>query len=104
MAEYDIRITDSAERDILEIARYISSELYAAEAALKLVDEIAAAISALSSIPQKYAYVLDERLRKLGYRKINLKNYIIFFCIDEDTRSVTVERVLYGRRDWLRIL
>ena len=103
-SSYNFRITDLAERDILEIARYIISELHAVEAAIKLVDEIDSVISALASMPQRYAFVLDERLRNLGYRKVNVKNYIIFFCIDKDRHIVNIERILYGRRDWMRIL
>lgn len=40
----------------------------------------------------------------LGYRKLIVKNYIVFFTIDEPNKVVDVERILYGRRDWLRIL
>lgn len=104
MEQYDVRITDLAERDILEIVRYITSELSAIEAALKLLDEIGEAISSLYSMPQKYSLVLDDRLRNLGYRKVSVRNYLVFYCIDEDNHVVNVERVLYGRRDWMRVL
>ena len=104
MKPYEICITDLAERDILEISRYIVHELHAASAALKLLDEIDAAIFKCRVTPQIYGLVLDERLRNLGYRKINIKNYLIFFRIDEEHHVINIERVLYGKRDWLRIL
>ena len=104
MKRYDIFITDLAERDILEIARYISAELRAPDTALRFIDEIDEAVSKLELMPYKYALVLDEHLRGHGYRKVSIKNYIVFYRIDEDRRVVNVERVLYGRRDWIRIL
>ena len=103
MKTYEINITDIAERDILEIARYVMQESYNVDTALRLIDEIETAISKLADMPH-YALVLDERLRKLGYRKINVKNYIVFFCIDEENLVVNIERILYSRRDWTRIL
>jgi toxin ParE1/3/4 len=48
--------------------------------------------------------VADERLAAIGYRKLIVKNYIIFFSIDEKAKVVDVERILYGRRNWRAIL
>jgi plasmid stabilization system protein ParE len=45
-----------------------------------------------------------ERLASMGYRKLQVKNYIAFFTINEKDGVVDVERILYTRRDWLRIL
>jgi plasmid stabilization system protein ParE len=40
----------------------------------------------------------------MGYRKLIVKNYIAFFTVDEKAKTIDVERILYARRDWLRIL
>jgi plasmid stabilization system protein ParE len=48
--------------------------------------------------------VTDERLAMKGYHKLPVKNYIIFFTIDEKSKVVDVERILYARRDWYLIL
>ena len=103
MKTYEINITDIAELDILEAARYLTQELYTIESALRLVDEIENTISKLAYMPH-YAFVIDERLRNLGYRKVNVRNYIVFFCIDEEHNVVNIERVLHGRQNWLKIL
>ena len=62
------------------------------------------AMAGLSDMPQRCPLVADERLSQMGYRKLPVKNYIMFFSIDEKNNVVDVERILYGRRDWLRIL
>jgi plasmid stabilization system protein ParE len=33
-----------------------------------------------------------------------VKNYMMFYTINEDEKTVDVIRFLYGRRDWKRIL
>jgi plasmid stabilization system protein ParE len=55
-------------------------------------------------MPQKCPPVTDERLAVMGYRKLLVKNYIVFFTIDEQSKIVDVERILYARRDWHYIL
>ena len=35
---------------------------------------------------------------------IVVKTHLIFFVIREEIKTVSIMRVLYGRRDWLRIL
>ena len=58
----------------------------------------------MTDMPQKCPLVRDERLASIGYRKLLVKNYVVFFTIDEKAKVVDVERILYARRDWLRIL
>jgi plasmid stabilization system protein ParE len=55
-------------------------------------------------MPQKSPAVRDDRLVSMGYRKLLIKNYVVFFTIDEQSQVVNLERILYARRDWLRIL
>ena len=68
---------------------------------MELLEE---AMSSLTEMPQRCPLLVDERLFQKGYRKIIVKNYVVFFSIDEKNYVVDIERILYGRRDWLRIL
>ena len=67
----------------------------------KLFEE---AMLSLSDMPQRCPLVSDDRLSQMGYRKLIVKNYVVFFSIDEKNKVVDVERILYGRRDWIRFL
>jgi plasmid stabilization system protein ParE len=69
-----------------------------------MMDIIEKTIGGLEEMPQRYPLVAEERLAAMGYRKSIIKNYIAFFTIDEKNKIVDVERILYARRDWLRIL
>lgn len=104
MARYRVDVSEPAESDIRDIIRYISAQLSAPMAATKMMDALEEAIAGLADMPQKCPPVTDERLASAGYRKLILNNYIVFFTIDEKLKVVDVERILYARRDWLRIL
>lgn len=103
MAKYRVDISEPTENDLRDIVRYISAQLSAPMTALKMMDTMEEAIARLALMPQK-CFVTDEKLAMLGYRKLPVKNYIVFFTIDEKLKVVDVERILYARRDWQRIL
>jgi len=104
MAKYRVDVSKPAENDLRDIVRYISAQLSAPITALKMMDIIEEAITGLAVMPQKCPSVTDERLAMMGYRKLLVKNYIVFFTIDEKSKTVDVERILYARRDWRHIL
>ncbi len=104
MANYKIAVSEPAENDLRDIVRYISAQLSAPMTALKMMDTIEEAIAGLSDIPKKYPLVSDDRLKAMGYHKLLVKNYIVFFSVDDKSNIVDVERILYARRDWLHIL
>lgn len=104
MENYDIVISEPAEKDLRDILRYIATQLSVPVTAEKMMDAMEEAIAALGLMPQKYPLVNDERLADLGYHKLIVKNYIVFYTIDETLKVVNVERILYAKRDWQYIL
>lgn len=104
MAKYRVDISEPAENDLRDIVRYIASQLSALISALNMMELLEEAMAGLSDLPQRCPMIADERLSQLGYRKLNVKKYVVFFSIDEKNKEVDVERILYGRRDWLGIL
>ncbi len=104
MERYRVDISEPAENDLRSIVRYISAQLSAPITALKMMDIIEEAVSGLAVMPQKYPFVVDERLAMLGYYKLLVKNYVIFFTIDEKSKVVDIERILYAKRNWRHIL
>lgn len=104
MDRYRIDISEPAENDLRDIVRYISTQLTAPVTALKMMETIEEAIIDLADNPRKCPLIQDERLAVMGYRKLIVKNYIVFYTIDEASKVVDVQRVLYARRDWRNIL
>ncbi|MCL1829289.1 MAG: type II toxin-antitoxin system RelE/ParE family toxin [Oscillospiraceae bacterium] len=101
---YKVRITRPAQTEMRGIYRHIAEELsnpIAAERRIALIDE---AIQSLKKNPARFALVRDDYLASKGFRLITVKNHLVLYIIRENVHTVSVMRVLYGRRDWKRLL
>lgn len=101
---YIIKITAQAEEQLREIIKYITSELKAPKAALYLLNEIEHSISSLSRFPQRITLTEEDPWRSKGIHKMPVKNFLIYFWIDEEKSMVQVTSVIYGKRDQLKQL
>ena len=101
---YSLHITDIAEDDILSAVRYITNALKAPAAANNLLDEIEKHEEILENSPNIYPFVKDEYLAQQGIKFVMIKNYILFYIVNEDEKVVTAIRFLHSRRDWKNIL
>ncbi len=104
MKTYKIEVSEAAEHDLRDIMRYISAQLSAPITAMGLIEILEGAMYGLANMPKGYPLVSDERLAFLGYRKLVVKNYIIFFTIEEKESTVNIERILYAKRQWRMFL
>ena len=101
---YTLDVTNIAEEDILDTISYIANVLKAPAAANNLLDEIERHEEILENTPNIYPFVPDEYLAQRGLKFTRIKNYLLFYTVNEDERIVTVIRFLYARRDWKNIL
>jgi len=101
---YHIRVLQLAQSDIREIHRYISEDLSNPEAAVRRIKKIETLIRSLTNIPARLPLVLDDYLASKGLRMMVVKTHLVFFVIREDIKTVSVIRILYARRDWMRLL
>jgi toxin ParE1/3/4 len=101
---YLLNISEIAEEDILSTVSYIANVLKSPTAANNLLDEIEKYEETLETTPNLFPFVSDEYLAKKGLKFVMIKNYIMFYTINEDEKTVRVIRFLYGRRDWKNIL
>ena len=88
--KYEVKVTRQAMAQMKEIVHYISAELLAPEAANKLLDKMRDAIAALSFMPKKYALIEEEPWKHEGVRKIIVKNFLIYYWVDEENFKVQV--------------
>lgn len=101
---YKIQITESAENDLRAVGLYISNELLEFSIAKKVVSKIGESIIKSEKLPLRNALVSDDRLALQGIRRILVDNYIVFYIVTEETKTVTIIRILYNRRDWINLL
>ena len=101
---YKIRIMKPAQIEMRETYQYIAEDLQNPTAASRRITLIDEAIQSLKKNPTRFPLVRDDYLASKGYRMIVVKNHLVFFVVREEAKAVSVMRVLYGRRDWLRML
>ena len=104
MDVYKIELTEPAENDIRDIARYIAAQLNAPVTAINMVNTIRKAISKLETGAFLNPLVRDDRLATMGYRALVIKNDIAFYIINEKEKAVVIDRIIYRRRDWQNII
>ena len=104
MTEYAIKITHQAQEQMREIASYISEELKAPDAALHLLDILENAITSLAQMPQRIALTEEEPWRSNGIHKMPVKNFLVYFWIDEENTRVQVTAIVYVKRNQIRQL
>ena len=101
---YQLDFLPIARQDMTDIVRYISHELFNPTAAERLADEMIDAAERLTDFPYINAIHQSIKPLKKEYRKLFVKNYIMFYRIDEKEKRVTIARVIYARRDYEKLL
>ncbi len=101
---YKLQFLPIAQNDLVEIVRYIANDLQNQQAAYRLADEIIEATERLTEFPYAYPSYKTIRPTKNEYRKLIVHNYLIFYTVDEKTKTVTVSRVVYAKMDYDKII
>lgn len=98
----EIKFSPEAKTDLQQIKVYIAFELCNEKAAVNTVSNIMKHIGQLSAFPLSGAPLSSVVDFKTDYRFLVCENYTAFYRVQNDT--VYIVRVLYGRRDYMRIL
>ncbi|QTQ11123.1 type II toxin-antitoxin system RelE/ParE family toxin [Treponema parvum] len=96
---YKIEYLPCALDDLKEIAGYIMDKLKNPIAAENLVKEIVEKIDLLSDFPYSAPCYMPIKPLTHEYRKLLVKNYFIFYKVNETEKTVTVARIIYARRN-----
>ena len=102
--EYKVKFTPVAEEDLDQIYKYIVNILFAETTANNLMAKIETGIMRLKQFPFCCNYVLDEALKIRGYRRFIVDNYIVFYLVNETEQQVVIMRILYGARDYEKLM
>ena len=104
MEEYIVRITRQARDHLREIRRYIEQELLSPQAAKNMIAAIKAEMQSLKKMPARIHLTPEQPWHDQGVRRDRVKNYYIYFWIDEEQKKVQIIGVIYVRRDQSRQL
>ena len=97
----DIVFSPEAKRDLTETSDYIAFKLHNKSAARNLISRIQTTVMSLRQFPESGAPLSFAGLN-IVYRYLICGSYMIFYHISGNT--VHIDRILYGRRDYLSIL
>lgn len=95
-------LSADAHNDLREIQTYITEELENPDAALRVVADITKRLRMLETHGELGARLIAVTGQESDYRYLVCGNYTAFYRYEADT--VFIDRVLYGRRDFMRIL
>lgn len=98
----EIRFSPDALEDLQEIKSYIADDLQNTKAAENTIRTIMDRIKRLIDFPDMGAPLSSVAQTQSDYRYLICGNYTTFYRHEEDT--VYIIRVLYGRRDYMRVL
>ena len=96
---YSIHLTRHAEASLREIARYIAYDLMEPNTAIRLIKSIRDEIASLAQMPNRIMLTPEEPWHSQGIHRMLVKNYFVYFWINEETLRVQVTDVIYARSD-----
>ena len=96
---YSINYTEQSQNDLDGIFKYVAFTLQEPVVAVKLYEEITKSVRALEVMPLRNPIFDETPWKNLRLRKLIVKNYIVFYIVNETDETVTVVRIMYGGRN-----
>lgn len=96
---YVLQYSPAARDDLRKIYMYIAFDLMASENAEGQVKRIRNEIRSLNFMPSRYEIVDWEPWKSMRMRKVPVDNFVIYYTVNDDTRTVTIIRIFYGGRN-----
>ena len=94
--DYKPIISQSFADDLDDTLNYITHKLCSPAAAHKLLGRAEETVSFIKGDPFLYPLYHDEKLAESGYHYAVISNYLLFYTINEDEKTVNIARFLYG--------
>ena len=101
---YDLEFLPAAQRDLVQISKYIAKSLQNPISATAVVDRMIQAAEDLRLHPYICPAYYPPQQLKYEYRKLIVGSYIMFYRVNEQRRCITVARVIYAKRDYSAML
>lgn len=102
--EYSVKLTSYSIFQIQETVSYISKVLLVPETATAWSDYLENQIAKLDIMPARFPLVDKEPWHTNGIRRMPVKNFVVYYYIDESKKEVWITSVVYSKRDQLNAL
>ena len=97
--EYNVKITKQAKYYMKDICDYIAIKLDAPETAKNLLATLKKEIKSLNQFPARIKLTDEEPWRSKGIHRMIVKNYYVYFWINENKKQVYVTSVVFAKRN-----
>lgn len=101
---YKVVISPSANADLFNALKYIACELENPQAAARLADTVDKCYADLEEMPAAHELCRDAVLRRMGYRRYPVGNYLVIFRIVEENKEVRIVHIFHATQNYLSIL
>ena len=101
--EYEVRLTAQAVEQVRQTMTYISHTLLEPGIARRWSDYLEREIRSLKQHPARYPLTPEEPWHTYGVRKMIVKNFFVYYLIEEDKRQVAYTNLLTSGRLLLRL-
>ena len=102
--QYEIKLTTQALEQIKETTQYISKTLMEPEIAKRWAATLKKQIEKLNFMPLRFPLTKEEPWHSKGIHKMPVKNYLVYYLINEEEKTVWVTAVVYERRNQISAL
>ena len=90
---YSVSISSQADKDIRAIYEYIALTLMSPENANAQLSRLEDRINKLDNLAKRYPKYKND------IRFMPVDNYLVFYSVEDKSKSVSVLRVMYGKRN-----
>ncbi len=102
--KYNLAVFPKAVEDIENIVSYVANELKNNSAATKLLNDFYNIMESIRSFPTSCPKINNIAVKNNNLRKAIVKNYIVFYHVNELSHTIEIVRVLYGMMNYIDIL
>ena len=99
MNKHDIHLSNHVKKAIDQIVDYIAFVFMNPQTAIRLAEELRDEIHSLERMPSRFAIVDKGKWRTRHIRRMIVKNYYVYYRIDDEQNIVFVVDVISMRRD-----
>lgn len=96
---YTVQITPYAQNAVREIGQYIAVHLQSPRNSISTLSAIQNEIAGLRFMPAKIPLAPDEPWKSEGVHRMRVRNFYVYFWIDETNSIVQIINVVYVGRD-----
>lgn len=96
--------TDKAEDQLRDIIYYIADDSGSIDTALKYLDKIEESINRLKDFPNSGIIPRYSILKKQDYRVVIVEKHLIFYKVNDESKTVIIYAIVDGRREYQNLI